>query len=617
MRKVYLLSLSIFAAGVLNAQTTNSSEQAKKELNTNPEAFQSRPQMLGADRAPDDIIWQDQFEVSADWVAGGAQADANNNWSIGSTVNGWAFGTTGNMGTTGDFARLQVENPSTITMGPLTLEYQGTIPDLTSVPAPHLEWEQYGARFITRQEIQVSTDGGATWITAGSNADIPPLTSGGGSAYGQPETRRFNITNAIAGNPANVMLRLFWDGDQNGPDMNYIDYGWFVDNVRIVEGHSYDSDIQEAYFRSGVNVSYEFGLEYYQVPTTQLTAIDFAAETINQGGLTHTGVYLQADVDNGGNVFSGTSNTVDIAPSASDSVGTTTQFTPSATGTYDITWEFFGDNADTYAANDQMTDQFQVTDYTYARDNGVQTGSIGNVTSNTGSPMLIGNAMDIFADGVIGALDIKITDDATNAGQLIYGQIVKYDVGLDQWVYQDQTADYEIQNSDLNGFVRVVFNNPVQVFTGDLIIVLAGHYGGSDEVRFGYAQTTDEQTVLGYTAGSADPFSLIEPGAMMVRADMRDFTSISEASNDFAIGQNVPNPFGANSIITYSLEEAAQVSVKFVDAAGKEVKTINQGNQTAGSYTINLDAKDFAEGVYFYTFTIGERQVTKRMVVTK
>lgn len=617
MRKVYLLSLSVFAAGVLNAQTTNSSQQAIQELNTNPEAFQFRPQLLSADRAADDIIWADSFNVATDWVAGGAQADANNNWSIGATVNGWAFGTSGNMGTSGDFARLQVENPSTITMGPLTMEYQGTIPDLTSIPAPHLEWEQYGARFITKQEIQVSTDGGNNWITAGSNADIAPLTSGGGSAYGQPETRRFNITNAIAGDPSNVMLRLFWDGDQNGPDMNYIDYGWFVDNVRIVEGHGYDSDIQVSYFRSGVGGSYEFGLEYYQVPTSQITTIDFAAETINQGGSTHTGLYLQADVDNGGNVFSGTSATVDLAPSAGDSLGTTTQFTPSGTGTYAVTWEFFGDNAETYTANDQLTDEFEVTEYTYARDNGVQTGSIGNVTSNTGSPMSIGNAMDIFADGVIGALEIKITDDATNAGQLIYGQIVKYDDNAQAWVYEDQTADYEIQNSDLNGFVRVVFNNPVQVSAGDLVLILAGHYGGSDEVRFGYAQETDEQTVLGYTSGAAEPFSLIEPGAMMVRADMRDFTSISEEASNFAIGQNVPNPFADNSIITYSLEEAADVSIKFIDAAGKEVKVINQGAQTAGSYTINLDAKDFSEGVYFYTFTIGEKQVTKRMLVTK
>ena len=620
MRKVYLLSLSVFAAGALNAQTTSTDAQIKHELNTNPEALESRPQMLGTDRGPDDIIWSDDFETATNWTAAGPSGDYTlNGWSIGSTVNGWAFGTTGNMGTTGDFARFTCENPTTITSGGFTLEYTGIIPDLTSVPAPHLEFEQYGARFITLQAVQVSTDGGTNWIEAGNNNDIEPLTQGGGSAYGQPETRRFNITSAIAGDPSNVKIRLFWDGAQNGPDFNYIDYGWFVDDIRIVEGHAQDSDIQEAYFRSGVNVSYEFGLEYYQVPTTQLTAIDFAAKTINQGGSTFTGVYLEATVDNGGNVFTGTSAAADIAASATDSVGCTTQFTPAnGVGTYDMSWTFLGVEADTYTANDEISDAMEVTDYTYARDNGVQTGSIGNVTSNTGSPMLIGNAMDIFADGQIGALDIKITDDADNTGQLIYGQVVKYDSGSDQWVYADQTADYEIQSSDLDGFVKVVFSNPVPVFTGELIMILAGHYGGGTEVRFGYAQATDEQTVLGYTAGAADPFSLTDPGAMMVRADMRDFTGITpdEVAN-FSIGQNVPNPFESASIINYTLEEASDVSVEFVDAAGKVVKQVNQGAQAAGSYTIELNANDFAEGVYFYTFTVGEKQITKRMVVTK
>jgi hypothetical protein len=368
-----------------------------------------------------------------------------------------------------------------------------------------------------------------------------------------------------------------------------------------------------------VNLSYEFGLEYYMVPTTQLTAIDFAGETINQGGSTFTNVYLEATVDNGGNVFTGTSAAADILGGDADSVGCTAQFTPAnGTGTYDMSWIFLGDETDTYTTNDIIDDAFEVTDYTYGRDNGTQTGSIGNVTSNTGSPMMIGNAMDIFADGVIGAIDIKITDDADNAGQLIYGQIVKFDVGSDLWVYADQTGDYEIQNSDLDGFVRVVFANPVQVFTGDLIIVMAGHYGGGTEVRFGYAQTTEEQTVLGYTAGATDPFSLTSPGAMMVRADMRNFTGINpETVTNFNIGQNVPNPFESTSIINYTLEEAANVSVEFVDAAGKVVKQINQGAQTSGAYSINLNSNDFAEGVYFYTFTVGEKQITKRMVVTK
>jgi flagellar hook assembly protein FlgD len=79
----------------------------------------------------------------------------------------------------------------------------------------------------------------------------------------------------------------------------------------------------------------------------------------------------------------------------------------------------------------------------------------------------------------------------------------------------------------------------------------------------------------------------------------------------------MPNPFGDNAIINYELKEAGNVSIEFVDVTGKVVKSINNGSQAAGTYTVAIDANDFAEGVYFYTFTVGAEKVTRRMVVTK
>jgi hypothetical protein len=46
-------------------------------------------------------------------------------------------------------------------------------------------------------------------------------------------------------------------------------------------------------------------------------------------------------------------------------------------------------------------------------------------------------------------------------------------------------------------------------------------------------------------------------------------------------------------------------------------RSINNGTQAAGNYSVQIDANDFAEGIYFYTFTVGTEKVTKRMMVTK
>ncbi len=52
------------------------------------------------------------------------------------------------------------------------------------------------------------------------------------------------------------------------------------------------------------------------------------------------------------------------------------------------------------------------------------------------------------------------------------------------------------------------------------------------------------------------------------------------------------------------------------------MKTLFNGNQTKGNYTVTWDGKDndqnaLASGVYFYRLESGENVVTKRMVLMR
>lgn len=627
MKKVYLLvSGLLLTVGAANAQVTTASSKA--ELRTAPSENERRFNAVGADREADAVIWENGFEDAGEWTAEGPSGDyLVSGWSIGASTTGWYFGEDDDMGTSGNFARFVNGDPTgggddPIENGPFTLTYNMSI-DLTDIPAPHVEFEQYGARFITLQGVEVSTDGGTTWVLAGDNNDIDPLTAGGGAIYAQPESRRFNLTTAIADDPSDVMIRLMWDGAMNGADMNYVEYGWFVDNIRIVEGHSFDAEIQTGYFRANVGGSATYGLDYYQIPAAQAANLnyEFSGELINQGGSALTGLHLQAVVErDGGTVFTGTSDNVTVAPGATDSLSTTASFNPMDEGVYSVVWSFEGDDEDTYTENDELMDQFEVNDANlFARHNGVATGSISNVTSNTAAPLLIGNIMDIFADGTeIGAVDITITDAETNEDQLIFAQINVLNADGSAFEYYDQTGDHTITADEVGGTIRLFFEDPVVLDEGQTMLIMAGHYGGSDEVEFSYAQAVDDFTVYGYTSGATDPFRLLEPNAIMITAVTQSFVGIEdEVANNFAIGQNMPNPFNNTSVINYELNEAANVSVEIVDVTGKLVKSINQGTQAAGAYTLNLDANDFAEGVYYYTFVVGAEKVTKSMVITK
>lgn len=619
MKKTYLFGFSALLSLAAVAQIPTETRTYK--LNTNFEGNSSVVNEANSgsqDRNGGDIIWQNNFNTSTNWIATapvGAGAAPEYGWSIGNTVNTWASGFDATMNTSGNFARFRNGTSTTkFDGGPFTFEFDSVF-NLSAVPAPNIAFEQYGARFITVQAVQVSVNGGTTWTTVGTNTDITPLTSGGGSDYPNPMTRTYNISTAIAADPSNVRIRLFWDGAMNGPSMNYIDYGWYVDNIRIVEGYSYDVQNEGTHHRSGVGTIMPTGMPYYMIPTTQITTIDFAGTVSNQGAMTHTGTTLNVSVNNGSVVYTGTSSAVDLAPNATDSLSTMTPFTPSGIGTYDVTYWFDGTNSEEVTNNDTTYDSFQVTAYTYARDNGVLAGGIAEVTSTAGGTFSVGNVFEFFEAGVIGAVDIYITDEATNddAGQLIFAEVYKWDGSA--YMLESSSPDYTIQPSDLDGFVKLVLNDPVTVAPGDDVLIVSAHYGGTP-IEIGTAQAVEEQTVLGFSNGSL--YSLLSPEAPMVRADMRDFTAIEEqTATNFTIGQNVPNPFNNSSVITYTLNETSNVSVQITDVTGKVVQTITPGTQVAGTYTMTIDATNLADGMYFYTFTVGNEIVTKQMVVSK
>lgn len=91
--------------------------------------------------------------------------------------------------------------------------------------------------------------------------------------------------------------------------------------------------------------------------------------------------------------------------------------------------------------------------------------------------------------------------------------------------------------------------------------------------------------------------------------------------------QNYPNPFNPETWFPYDLAEKAEVILKIYDVRGALVRQLNIGQQEPGSYRSQekaayWDGKDqygtkVASGMYFYTFSAGDFQRTRRMVILK
>jgi hypothetical protein len=89
----------------------------------------------------------------------------------------------------------------------------------------------------------------------------------------------------------------------------------------------------------------------------------------------------------------------------------------------------------------------------------------------------------------------------------------------------------------------------------------------------------------------------------------------------FSLEQNYPNPFNPATKIQYSLESAAQVSLRVYNLIGQEVATLVDDRQDAGSYTVSFNAGNstpgLSSGVYFLRLDAGSFVSTRKLVLMK
>jgi len=90
----------------------------------------------------------------------------------------------------------------------------------------------------------------------------------------------------------------------------------------------------------------------------------------------------------------------------------------------------------------------------------------------------------------------------------------------------------------------------------------------------------------------------------------------------YTLEQNYPNPFNPQTSISYSLPEKTYVTIHIYDLLGREVNTLVNNLQEAGSHSVLWDGTDYAgqavsSGVYFYKLNTSQTTLTKKMLLLK
>jgi len=87
--------------------------------------------------------------------------------------------------------------------------------------------------------------------------------------------------------------------------------------------------------------------------------------------------------------------------------------------------------------------------------------------------------------------------------------------------------------------------------------------------------------------------------------------------SEFHLSQNYPNPFGERTTIKFCVPCKSKVCVDIVNAESGFVRRVQDEEREAGTFEIELDAREMAEGNYICVLQAGDFMATKRMTLKR
>jgi hypothetical protein len=99
----------------------------------------------------------------------------------------------------------------------------------------------------------------------------------------------------------------------------------------------------------------------------------------------------------------------------------------------------------------------------------------------------------------------------------------------------------------------------------------------------------------------------LNPPVAIEESDINTFSN--------SLGQNIPNPSGSTTMISYSIAETGQVNLSLYDANGRPVKVLVNETKQPGNYSVTLSTAPLARGIYFYSIRAGKFSAVKKMII--
>ncbi|MCX6639716.1 MAG: T9SS type A sorting domain-containing protein, partial [bacterium] len=91
----------------------------------------------------------------------------------------------------------------------------------------------------------------------------------------------------------------------------------------------------------------------------------------------------------------------------------------------------------------------------------------------------------------------------------------------------------------------------------------------------------------------------------------------SSQHDNLALSKVSPNPFNPSTVISYNLQNSANVNLSVYNIAGRLVEEVINSRQEAGDHQITFDGSKLASGIYLYRITSGSQIAVGKLVLLK
>jgi len=588
------------------------------------------------------VIWSDDFSNPAYWVIDHDQTASSLDWQIGqnsctgsypsadiestTAANGWAMidsdaygGATG--GSEIEDSWLTMASPVDLNGYPdVNVEFETNYRSYNSEVCYVVVGVADANGIVEWPDLDPSSSANASGLI-GQSVFMPfPNLATGGYTSNNPQLMSVNISPALVGLTStqleNIYIRFHWTGTWG--------YAWFVDDVAIIETPEHELRFSSETF-GGWWIGYNdpssalgvfgAGTDYTFYPMNQALVQPLRIEGVvrSTGIQTQTNTTMNVDIDENGTITSLSSSPMSYPSGTSDTVSTSTPFTPTNMGLHDISWSA---SSDSFPTTTVITKSMIVTDTIYGIDydwNSDGVNAISTINANLSRPLcgqVIANVFDIFADVSMTSISFHVTDYSV-VGANVSVEIYEEDAASDP-IYLDGSDSYQLKASDIGSWVTLPLSSPLSAGTSYLAAV-KGESSPFDTVSISVTNNDNSVSYIqdnGCDIGTGGFGNWYSGSGYLIRMNFGPSPWVITAINDIKNSQfNVyPNP--TNGVFAIELDDNTKYVVAINNVLGQTVYST-----TTNGMNTSIDLSSFDKGVYTIELKNENAVYTEKIIV--